>query len=410
MQSRQRHSLSPQSRMTRRYFVIYAFISCACSFIHPVTPTFLKELAMPNYMFGVTFAAAMAASFCLSPFVGRLGGFFSSKNVLAVGCVGYACMQFLFSQATTEAGIIVTRFLSGCMYVTMQVCPLTYIINVSSPETRGRNLAVKAAIASAFGAAGYFIGGLLGEISVMTAFIAQISCMCLAGALVFFLFDTDLPADAVRPAAGELVRLANPFSSFKQCGSFLSKSVIIMFAALILAGISGNAFDQCFNYYLKDVLGLTSSYNGTIRAVTGLLALVLNTTLCVWLMRNTDIKKTSVTVMSLSSLCLLALLLITAPLPFIIMYIVYVTVNSVNNPLTQNIVAENAGAGSSNLLMGFYSSVNSLAMVVGSLVAGFMYDIEPHIPFVFSFAIAVLAVLFMAWYRRESGKSAAQTK
>ena len=49
-------------------------------------------------------------------------------------------------------------------------------------------------------------------------------------------------------------------------------------------------------------------------------------------------------------------------------------------------------------------------MVVGSLIAGFMYDIEPHIPFVFSFAIAVLAVLFMAWYRRESGKGAAQAK
>ena len=48
------------------YFALCFVLSATSYFIHPVTPTLLKSLNMPDYMFGVAFASAMATSFCFS--------------------------------------------------------------------------------------------------------------------------------------------------------------------------------------------------------------------------------------------------------------------------------------------------------------------------------------------------------
>jgi len=40
----------------RRFFLLNFFYAVLCNLAHPITPTFLNELQMPSYMFGVAFA------------------------------------------------------------------------------------------------------------------------------------------------------------------------------------------------------------------------------------------------------------------------------------------------------------------------------------------------------------------
>ena len=57
-----------------------------------------------------------------------------------------------------------------------------------------------------------------------------------------------------------------------------------------------------FNYYLKDQLGLTSAYNGIIKAVVGFISFLFNMTLCLWIIRKADTGKSTVVLVAVCTL------------------------------------------------------------------------------------------------------------
>lgn len=54
----------------------------ASNMVHPVTPSFLTALGMPDQMFGVAFAAMSLTNFWLCPFWGRVGDLYSRVKTM----------------------------------------------------------------------------------------------------------------------------------------------------------------------------------------------------------------------------------------------------------------------------------------------------------------------------------------
>lgn len=84
----------------------------------------------------------------------------------------------------------------------------------------------------------------------------------------------------------------------------------MLFAVNILINFGNTAFDQAFNYYLKDVLGLTSSYNGIIKAAVGLVSFVANTTLCIWIITKTKIRRSMTVIIAVCTVSALGTALV----------------------------------------------------------------------------------------------------
>ena len=95
------------------FFVAMALFHLAANFAHPVTPTIIQELGLPDYMFGLMLAVMMIANFALSPSWGNINRFISSRQSLLICCVGYAVAQLGFAYSTTQAGILFVRLLAG---------------------------------------------------------------------------------------------------------------------------------------------------------------------------------------------------------------------------------------------------------------------------------------------------------
>ena len=76
------------------FFVAMALFHLASNFAHPVTPTIIQELGLPDYMFGLMLAVMMIANFALSPSWGNINRFISSRESLLICCVGYAVRLF----------------------------------------------------------------------------------------------------------------------------------------------------------------------------------------------------------------------------------------------------------------------------------------------------------------------------
>lgn len=380
------------------YYILVAAESLAANLAHPITPTLIQNLNLPDYMFGLMFAGMSVTNFLFSPFWGRLVDYLQSRSILLIGCVGYGLGQLFFWQATTPVTIMIARCFSGFFVGAINVAMLTYLVNTSNPAKRSRNLTIHATTVTVSSTFGYLIGGLAGEISLNLSFGMQVMLLLLCGLLFALLCQKDRSISTSRPSLLQISKGANPFSAFLAGRQFMTPLFAILFSVLLLSMFASTAYDQCFNYYIKDQFGFSSAYNGTIKAVIGVISLVSNMTLCLYIMRKTNVAKSNALLLLFGSISMLGVLIFDTVVPFILFTILYLGINAISVPVLQSLVSGRASAQNSNLVMGFYNAIKSLGMVAGSLIAGFVYDYNPKFPFMLaaiSFAGAfLLAILY----------------
>ena len=390
-----------QQRHMFLFFIALVAFFMSASFAHPVTPTLIQEYHLNDSMFGVALAAMQTTNFLFSPFWGKLNGYISSRKSLLICCTGYAIGQALFGMARTEAMVVFARCFAGIFTGGAFTSFLTYIVNTSSEKDRGRNLTIQATIQSVGGAFGYFVGGFLGEISLDVTFGAQALTLFLCGVMFFVFCKDDKKAGMGRIQPAQIVRDANPFATFIASRQFMNILFAVLFTVTALQNLGYTAFEQCFNYFIKDAFHMTSRYNGLIKGVIGFVSLAANATICMWMIRKTNVKRSVIYILGACTCAALSVVFIDAVAPFMVMSVVFYTFNAVSIPLLQDLVAKRAAQGKdSNLIMGFYNATKSLGGIIGSLVAGLVYTVGPKLAFVFAGVMLLVATLFSIVYSR----------
>ena len=397
------------SEKTRiRLFFLASILFClGANFAHPITPTVIQNLGLHDYMFGVAYAGMASTNFLFSPFWGKINVYLSSRKTMLIGGVGYAVGQICFGLAQTELQIVPARMISGAFASAVFVSMLTYIVNTSDEEKRGVYLITSATIQSVFSAFGYLIGGLLGEISIGLTFGIQAATLAGSG-LMFYLVCKDDTLKSMRETTpGKLMKEANPFSVFFASREFMTVLLATMFIVNALANIGFTAYEQCLNYYIKDQFGLTSAYNGAIKAAVGFITLAANGTICVWIVKKTDSKKSLVLVLAAAAAAIFSVIMAPDVALFMVLNLVFYAFNAISVPVIQNLIAQDAEGEKSNVVMGFCNATKHLGGIIGALTAGFVYGLGPKVSFVFagiSFAAAAAGgIYYNMRYRKERG-------
>lgn len=372
------------------FFVILFFFNMAASFAHPVTPTLIIERNLDSSMFGVALAAMMTMNFLFSPFWGKLCGYMSTRRIMLICSLGYALGQIIFGTAMSEVQVVGGRMFAGIFTGGVYTAMANHVINLS--EDRGRDLVWLTTVQNVAGAVGYFVGGMLGVISVGTAFAAQVIVLAVCGILygVLCLDDTAYKVKPDRPLSA---RDVNPFGAFAAARTFMTPALAMIFVITAVSAIGQNSYEQCFNYYIKDQYGMTSAYNGIFKAVIAVLTLALNGTVSLWLQRKTDINRSFIYVLAVCTGLTASILINRSQMLFIAVYIIYSSVMVLRLPLLQTMSADHADESTSNQVMGFYQSMNSLGGIFGALFAGLIYASGPMRPFVLAFAAFLLSTL-----------------
>lgn len=370
------------------FFCICTLFNMAANFVHPVTPTLIVERNLNSAVFGTALAAMQTTMFLLPPFWGKLCDYIPTKRIMLICCFGYAVGQVIFGAAQNEAMVYAGRIFAGCFTGGCFTAFSNYVIHVSDPASRGTNLTALVTIHTVAGAFGYFVGGLLGVISVETAFAVQIAVLILCGVL-FLLCCLDDTVFIPKPDHPMTLKEVNPFSAFLSARTFMTPMLGLLFAIVAVSGIGHNAYEQSFNYYIKDQFQLNSAYNGTVKAVVAVMTMVINSTVCIYLQKKTDTNKTFLPVLLLSLLPIGSAIVLRNQIPFFGAYLIYNGLYAIRMPLLQTLTANRATAENSNSVMGFYQSMNSLGSIFGALFAGLIYAANPMYPFI----LAVLAFI-----------------
>ena len=389
------------------FFAVMAAFQLAASFPHPVTPAIFTNLYLGSYMFGVALAAMMTVNFLFSPFWGKINTYISSRNSMMISSIGYALGQVMFGLAQTEAQVIGARMFAGLFTGGAFVSMLTYIVNFSENEKiRGKYLTLYATIQSVCGAFGYFVGGFLGVKSPYVSVTAQVIVLAACGVLfhIFCADDTKISIKLMDRKA--FIKEANPFKAFADSKLFMTSLLAVLFAMCVLQNLGMNAFDQTFNYYIKDIFDFPSTYNGALKGIMGLITLIANSTICMWLINRTNVNKSIIGVFVLCSSTMLIAVLFDSVVPFVASNVIFYAFNGISIPLLQNMVANKSKEGNSNLIMGFYNAMKSLGGIVGALLSGFLYTFNPKFPFIFGFAAFLIALVGSVYYYRHDREKA----
>lgn len=374
-----------RNKSTIFFFAIMTLFSMTCSFAHPVTPSLFKQLELADYMFGVSLACMSFGNLLFSPVWGTLIGYRSSRSIMLVCCIGYGIGQLCFVLCRSVLAVVLVRFLTGVFVGGIFVATLTYVVNTAENEqVRGRHLVCMATIEGVFNSVGYFVGGMLGEISITVAVLVQAACLTMCGILFRLVCRDDAKPELGHPQGRKLVKQLNVFRAFAQGKPFIGRLIALLFAVCALQNFSQTCFDQSFNYYVIDQIGLSTGYNGAIKGVMGLVTLLANSTICAWLMRKTDVKKSLIAVLFLCSITMSVILLMKDLISYLILNVVFYAMSAISIPMIQSLAAsEGTRSGyDGNLVMSFYNALKNLGGIIGALLAGFTYMVTPKTPFV----------------------------
>lgn len=394
----------------RRLLIWVIPLEIVTNMAHPFTPKLFTSLHMPDYMFGVSFASMALASFLFAPFWGKSADQKGRARVLSIMSVGYGIGQLFFSWSTTIWVLVPVRFITGFFACANTVCSMSYVTDITTPDNRTRYMSYLAAAITVSGAVGYLFGGVLGDISIPLAFGVQVVLMLLLGVGIWLFLPESYQA-GVDPQASyqpwRILRTANPFRLLSGAGRFLNAAVAVFLLVTFLASFATYAFDQAFNYFIKAELDFPTTYNGVIKAVVGLLGLLINVTVTIWLSRRADPRLSAVGILFLCGVTALATAMITQLSGFLACTVLFYSVNAMHLPVLQALATRCGGEANSNGIMaGMFQSSRNLGMMGGALFAGFIYMLGSRLPFVwtgiaFFFGAGLMLLNFFQFRRRE---------
>ena len=372
-------------------FVLFFLELIAANLAHPATPTIIVERELPASTFGYAFAAMALGSFLFSPLWAYLNDRIGRVHVFAIGCYGYAVGQLLFLFATQLWLVVFARFIAGAFVGGVMMTQLVLILDHSIGSDRAINLSIHATLFTVGGALGYLIGGYLSDINLVLMFVIQVGLLVLIG-LIMHLFFQGIDVHQIKDKSSSF----NPLRFFKVVIQIKPIEFLFYSVVVFLSMIGTIAFDQIFNFYLKDQLFFPASMNGIIRAAFGLISLIVNLTLGRLIISKRWFKIPLIAVLFSASI-LSFLLFISRDLTlFMSLSVIFFVLNSLYLILIQVYSGHMSVFASNSTVVGLYNAIRSLGMVFGSFLSGSIYQLNIASSFGFAgITLGLSAIIFV---------------
>ena len=384
-----------EQKTLQKFLFLNFLIMSVFNFAHPVTPRLINELKLPSYMFGLFFALMSAGSYIFSPIWGSLSDYKGRKKFLMLGVLGYGLAQLGFGLSQSALMISIFRVLGGILSVSYVAVVMACISDLSSAKGRAKSLAYLAATTSMGAAAGSNIAGWLGATHYQNSFIVQFICCILLTLVLFFLTDDTLAHKKEGKTTLSLSHL-----TFKKSNIEFTPMLTSLILTVALMNITTTAYNSTIGYFVESDLKLPTQLNGLILSVVPVCAVLGNFFINPRLAKKYDEFKTLIVVVGLTALSLLiwsctSNLVITG-----LCLITFFIAMPLAQPIYQSMISKQA-KNNAGEIMGIQNSSRSVGMVIGSLSAGFLYDLGSKFPFFMGSLTALIAcfILLLQYHR-----------
>ena len=382
--------------------ILYFFQGVIHNLGHPVTPYLVSDLGIEDYMFGVFFAAMSFGLMLGGPIWGVLGDRGNKRIYMALGLIVYSIGQFMFGYSGNQIVMVLFRFLSGFGVAASVTLLLSHLICLAPKEDRAKYIAWSVAMFTIGSSVGYYLGGfistnqffvdLLGTDDLRRIFLIQ------AVLNVFHAINMYIQIKQVKdPENGnKKASIIQGFLDIKK----MNKNLIIFLFSLTFISIGMINLSKFIDVYFME-LGYDQSELGTFVFWTGIVSLLTSIFIVPLVIKFNKEMTIMIWIQVISSIIIffvfrgnnILLLLYT-------IFMIYVILKAIYAPLEQNYISTHAYEGNYGTIMGVRQSFFAVGMVIGPLIGGFLYDIEPLYVFDFSILMFILGFILLLTVRK----------
>lgn len=389
----------------KKTLILSGIIWIIANLHHPVTPSYYTGLNLPDHIFGTSYAAMVFAIFLTAPIWGSIGDKGKRKWTLLIATLFYGIVQISFSFVTSVWSILTLRVLAGIGAGGFQVGLMSGLVDISEKSDRKVIMANYAAILSVSSAIGFLIGGMLGYFTPQTVFVIQGMCMILVSLGIKLLLKETNP-QALGDTSRKTKFVWDIVKDARQSEGVFNLWIITFLAITFFIGLAYSGNNNAFNYYLKEELDMLPIVNGIWKAITGLVGLIANLSINVWIINKTDIKKSMVFILFLNAIFAYLLFLNDSTVPFFLYSFLFFTFYTIQLPMLQGFAVEGE-MKDIGFMAGIFNAIKALGEMIGAIVAGFSYSLSSKMPFLIAaISLSIAFILSLVNYlRNERGET-----
>ncbi|MEK4198365.1 MFS transporter [Cytobacillus sp. FSL K6-0265] len=379
------------------FLMINMFLAMsAFGLVVPVMPEYIRILGLNGTTAGLLTAAFAVTQFFFSPVAGRISDNFGRKKSIVLGLIILALSELLFALATSAVWLFVSRFLGGIGLAFVMPSVMAYTADITSEQERAKGMSyVSAALSTGF-LVGPAIGGFLAEFGTRVPFFVAAIGAGIAAII------TGLILPEVK-RSGEELKVIKGNGIFKMIVTSIKTPYFSTLLVLLVLGFALANFETVFGLYLdakysfgpKDIAMIM-----TIGAIAGVIVQLGILDLLVKKLGELMVIYLSVLIASLS---VMSILLTNSYWSLILVTIIIFAACDILRPAASTYLSKQAG-NDQGYVAGLNSSYNSIGTILGSSIAGVLYDVNINFPYLVAGLTLLICFLFLCLKSRSSNK------
>jgi DHA1 family tetracycline resistance protein-like MFS transporter len=270
-----------------------------------------------------------------------------------------------------------------------------YVADISEPRDRGRYYGILGAAGGLGFIVGPAIGGFVGEFSVTAPMFVAAAVTTANIVWAYFALPESVPAD--RRGGSFTWSQLNPLSPL----TLLSKSAAlrIAFAAAFLFYFAATMLQSNVSVFLKDILAFGPAQIGIVLFVVGVMDIVSQGFLTGHLLPRFGERALARGGLFINAFGYILIALV-ALVPSVVLIFAGVIVLTLGDGLFQpsmgGIIANAAPRGAQGAVQGANQAQQSIARIVGPLLAAYLYTVAPSAPYVVAACVVLLGLTILS--------------
>lgn len=359
--------------------------------IIPVLPLMVQNVGAQPFYLGLMLALYSAVAFFISPWWGRLSDRIGRKPILITGLFGFAVSFVVFGLASHLLWLMfVARIIGGGFSGAVTATAMAYVADVTEVEDRTKGMAM-AGVAIGLGFIfGPALGGILGAYSVALPFFVAGGLAVANAVWGMVALKESLPGER-RNASGS--------SSGSRWEAFAG-ALKYLYVVDFVAQFSITALEGCLQYFELWKINAGPAQVGGMFFISGIVGAIIQGGY-VRRVKHGQEARTMQAGLLISGLGLFLLLFSTNFWTASLYMTIFGAGNTVIKPTLTSVITKETTVGQ-GLASGLLSSMDSLARMVGPLLATFLYEINKPLPFIVNGVIAIASISLVVAYKLKS--------